>query len=89
MEVAEIQGLAQEYLPPLDVLGGFICIFIFGMMTGAVICLPIAHHNSELPLERLSGDLIWRYAPDWILLLVGCIFFLVVSFILISGIWRM
>lgn len=89
MDVAEIQKMAQEILPPLDVLGGFICVFIFGTMMGAAICLPIAHHNSELPLERLSNDLIWRYAPDWILLLVGCIFFLVVSFILISGMWRM
>ena len=79
----------MEYLPPVDVLIGFVCVFLFGMMLGAIICLPIAHHNSELPLERLSGDLIWRYAPDWLLLFISSIFFLVLSFLLISGMWRM
>lgn len=79
----------MEYLPPVDVLVGFVCVFLFGMMLGAIICLPIAHHNSELPLERLSGDLIWRYAPDWLLLFISSIFFLVLSFLLISGMWRM
>ncbi len=79
----------MEYLPPVDVLVGFVCVFLFGMMLGAIIYLPIAHHNSELPLERLSGDLIWRYAPDWLLLFISSIFFLVLSFLLISGMWRM
>lgn len=79
----------MEYLPPVDVLIGFLCVLLFGTMLGAIICLPIAHHNSDLPLERLSNDLIWRYAPDWLLLFISSIFFLVLSFLLISGMWRM
>ena len=79
-----------EGLPvPLDVIIGFICVIFFGMIFGAVIYLPIAHKDSDLPLERLSNDIIWHYAPDWLLLVIGCIIFLVLSFLLISGMWRM
>ncbi len=79
-----------EGLPvPLDVIIGFICVIFFGMILGAVIYLPIAHKDSDLPLERLSNDIIWHYAPDWLLLVIGCIIFLVLSFLLISGMWRM
>ena len=73
---------------PVDVILGFVGILIFGMILGAIICLPFAHQNSELPLERLTNDLIWHYAPDWLLLFLGCIIFLAMSFILISGMWR-
>ena len=79
-----------DFLPvPIDVIIGFICILLFGMALGAIIYLPIAHKTSDLPLERLSNDLVWHYAPDWLLIFVGCVIFLVMSFILISGIWRM
>mgnify|MGYP006873149948 CR=1 FL=1 len=79
-----------DFLPvPIDVIIGFICILLFGMVLGAIIYLPIAHKTSDLPLERLSNDLVWHYAPDWLLILIGCIIFLILSFILISGIWRM
>lgn len=78
-----------DFLPvPIDVIIGFIFILLFGMILGAIIFLPIAHKTSDLPLEKLSNDLVWNYAPDWILIFVGCIIFLVMSFVLISGIWR-
>lgn len=79
----------MENLPPVDVLAGFVCVFIFGIFLGAMIYLPIAHKNSALPLERLTGDLICHYVPDWVLIFLSCVFFLVMSFILISGMWRM
>ena len=79
-----------DFLPvPIDVIIGLIFILLFGMVLGAIIYLPIAHKTSDLPLERLSNDLVWRYAPDWLLIFVGCIIFLAMSFILISGMWRM
>lgn len=75
-------------LPPFDVIIGLICVFVFGTILGAMICLPLVQRNSEIPLEKLSNDIIWKYTPDWVLMMVGCIIFLVLSFILISGLWR-
>lgn len=75
-------------LPPMEVILGFVIIFLTGLALGAAICLPIVHKNSGIPLEKLSGDLIWKYTPDWILSVVGCVISLVLCFILISGIWR-
>lgn len=76
-------------LPPIEVLVGFVVIFIVGIILGAAICLPIVHKNSDIPLEKLTGDLIWRYTPDWLLSILGCIVTLIVCFLLISGMWRM
>lgn len=73
---------------PIDVILAFICIFIFGFCLGAIVFLPIIHKNSDIPLEKLSGDWIWRYVPDWVISLIGCIIFILLSFILISGMWR-
>ena len=79
-----------DFLPvPIDVIIGFIFVLLFGIVLGALIYLPVAQKKSNLPLERLSNDLVWNYAPDWLLIFVGCIIFLVMSFILISGMWRM
>ncbi len=79
-----------DFLPlPLDVIIGFICLVLFGIVLGAIIYLPIAHNDSNLPLEKLSYDLIWRYAPDWLFLFIGCLIFLALGFMLISGMWRM
>lgn len=75
-------------VPPVEVLVGFVLIFIIGMILGATICLPIMHKHSNIPLEKLSGDWIWRYTPDWILSILGCVITLILCFILISGIWR-
>ncbi len=72
-------------MPPLDVIAGLAGIFFFGMCLGAAIVLPYAHKHSDLPLEKLSNDIIWRYTPDWILYLVGCIVFIVIGFVLVSG----
>jgi hypothetical protein len=78
-----------DFLPvPIDVIIGFIFILFFGIVLGAIIYLPFAHKTSDLPLEKLSYDLVWQYTPDWIIIFFGCIIFLVMSFILISGIWR-
>lgn len=79
-----------DFLPvPIDVIIGFLCLILFGMIFGAIIYLPVAHKNSELTLEKLSNDLIWNYAPQWLLAVISCIIFLVISFMLISGMWRM
>lgn len=75
-------------LMPIDVIIGFIFLFVFGLILGAAICLPYAHKHSTLPLEKLSGDWIWHYKPDLILCILGCLIFIVMSFLLISGIWR-
>ncbi len=77
------------HAPPTEVIVGMILIFLIGIILGAAICLPIVHKHSTLPLEKLSGDWIWRYTPDWILSILGCIISIVVCFILISGMWRM
>lgn len=79
-----------DFLPvPIDVIIGFLCLILFGMIFGAIIYLPVAQKNSELTLEKLSNDLIWNYAPQWLLAVISCIIFLVISFMLISGMWRM
>jgi len=75
-------------LPPTEVLIGMVCILVFGILLGALIYLPVAEKNSPLPLEKLSGEIIWRYKPDWILFVLGCVIFLAVSFLLVSGFWR-
>ena len=75
-------------LMPLDVIIGFVFLFFFGLILGAAICLPYVHKHSTLPLEKLSGDWIWHYKPDLVLCIIGCVIFIVMSFLLISGIWR-
>ena len=75
-------------IPPLDVTVGFVGILIFGLMLGALIYLPVAEKNSKLSLDRLSGEIIWRYKPDWIVFVIGCVIFLAVSFLLVSGLLR-
>ena len=75
-------------LPPPEVALGLVMIFLIGLVLGAAICLPIVHKNSNIPLERLSGDWIWKYTPDWILSIIGCIVSLILCFILITGMWR-
>ena len=75
-------------MPPTEVMIGMFCILIFGIILGALIYLPVAEKNSPLPLEKLSGEIIWRYKPDWILFVLGCMVFLLVSFLLVSGFLR-
>ena len=74
--------------PPVEVILGLVMIFLIGLALGAAICLPIVHKNSDIPLEKLSGDWIWKYTPDWILSVLGCVISLTLCFILISGLWR-
>ncbi|MBQ9478995.1 MAG: hypothetical protein IJU71_05500 [Selenomonadaceae bacterium] len=78
----------MEYLPPIDIVIGLVCIGVFGVILGALIYLPIADKDSPLALEKLSGDIIWRYLPDWILSFIGCIIFITLSFMLITGFMR-
>ena len=75
-------------VPPFDVIIGLLGILIFGLMLGALIYLPVAEKNSTLSLERLSGEVIWRYKPDWIIFVLGCLVFLAVSFLMVSGLLR-
>ena len=75
-------------MPPTDVIIGMVGILIFGLMLGALIYLPVAEKNSPLPLEKLSGEIIWRYKPDWLIFMIGCVVFLGVSFMLVSGLLR-
>ena len=77
-----------DYLPPMDIIIGLICIGIFGLILGALIYLPVAVKNSPLPIEKLSADMIWRYVPDWLLFFIGCVIFILISFMLISGFLR-
>lgn len=86
--MSEIGIKSISELLPLDVVIGFTALFIFGMILGAAICLPYAHKNSTLPLEKLSGDWIWHYKPDLVLCIIGCVIFIIMSFLLISGWWR-
>ena len=72
-------------MPPIDVIAGLAGIVFFGMCLGSAIFLPYAHKHSNLSLEKLSNDLIWHYSPDWILYFAGCIVFIIISFILVSG----
>lgn len=75
-------------MPPTDVVIGMVGILIFGLILGALIYLPVAEKNSTLPLEKLSGEIIWRYKPDWLIFFFGTIIFLGVSFMLVSGFLR-
>jgi len=92
-EVASEGSISEAFsglfeMPPMDVIIGIIGILIFGLVLGALIYLPIAEKNSKLSLERLSGEIIWRYKPDWIIFVIGCLVFLCVSFLLVSGLLR-
>lgn len=75
-------------MPPLDVTVGLVGILFFGIMLGALMYLPVAHKASKLPLEYLSGELIWRIKPDWVIFVFGCLLFLIVSFLMVSGLLR-
>ena len=75
-------------MPPMDVVIGMVGILFFGLMLGALLYLPVAEKNSKLPLEKLSGEIIWRYKPDWIVFVLGCVVFLGVSFMMVSGFLR-
>ena len=75
-------------MPPLDVIIGMVGILFFGLMLGALIYLPVAEKNSELSLEKLSGEIIWKYKPDWMIFVIGCVVFLAVSFLMVSGFLR-
>ena len=81
-------NVIMSYLPRIDVLMGFACILAIGVVIGAVLYLPVAHYESKIPLEKLTADIIWKYAPDWILLLAGCIVLVTLCFLLLGGIWR-
>ena len=76
------------HVPPMDVVIGMVGILFFGLMLGALIYLPVAEKNSKLSLEKLSGEIIWRYKPDWIIFVLGCVVFLCVSFLMVSGFLR-
>ena len=78
----------MDFLPPLDIIIGLVCIAILGLLLGALIYLPVAVKKSPLPIEKLSGDIIWRYMPDWLLMFIGCIIFIILSFMLVSGFLR-
>lgn len=78
----------MEYLPPIDIIIGLVCIGIFGLVLGALIYLPVAAKESPLSIEKLSADIIWRYVPDWLLMFIGCVIFIVLSFMLVSGFLR-
>ena len=78
----------MEYLPPIDIIIGLICIAIFGLLLGALIYLPVAVKDSPLSIEKLSNDIIWRYVPDWLLMFIGCVIFIILSFMLVSGYLR-
>ena len=75
-------------MPPLDIIVGLVGILFFGIVLGALIYLPVAHKASKLPLEYLSGELIWRIKPDWLIFVFGCVLFLTVSFMMVSGYLR-
>ena len=78
----------MDFLPPIDILIGFVCIGIFGLVLGALIYLPVAVKDSPLSIEKLSADIIWRYFPDWLLSFIGCVLFILLSFLLVSGFLR-
>ena len=78
----------MDYLPPIDIIIGLICIGMFGLLLGALIYLPVAVKDSPLPIEKLSNDIIWRYVPDWLVMFIGCVIFIVLSFLLVSGYLR-
>ena len=75
-------------MPPTDVIAGLAGIFFFGVCLGAAIMLPYAHKHSGLPIERLSGDIIWRYTPDWALCIAGCVVLIILGFVVVGGYLR-
>lgn len=75
-------------MPPADVIVGMVGIIFFGALLGALMYLPVAQKASKLPLEYLSGELIWRMKPDWWIFFLGCVLFLAVSFMMVSGYLR-
>ena len=84
-----VEAFADVFsMPPLDVIIGLICILIFGITLGFLLYMPVAHKSSKLPLEKLSNELIWRFTPDWLIMVVGCVIFLTVSFFMVSGFMR-
>ena len=92
-EVAAQSSVSEAFfgwieIPPTEVTVGLIGILIFGLMLGALMYLPVAEKNSPLSLDKLSGEIIWRYKPDWIVFVLGCLVFLGVSFLLVSGLLR-
>ena len=80
--------LVLDFLPPFDIIIGLIFIAIFGLGLGALIYLPVAAKKSPLSIEKLSNDIIWRYVPDWLLMFIGCVLFVILSFLLVSGYFR-
>ena len=76
------------HVPPVDVIIGIIGILFFGIVLGALMYLPVAQKHSKLSLEYLSGELIWKYLPDWWIFFLGCVLFLIVSFLMVSGYLR-
>ena len=78
----------MDFLPPIDIIIGLVCIGVFGLILGALIYLPVAVKKSPLPIEKLSNDIIWRYVPDWLLMFIGCVIFIILSFLLVSGFLR-
>ena len=78
----------MDFLPPIDIIIGLVCIGVFGLLLGALIYLPVAVKHSPLPIEKLSNDIIWRYVPDWLLMFIGCVIFIILSFLLVSGFLR-
>jgi len=90
-EVGSSVGEAFEevfVMPPVDVIVGMVGILFFGAVLGALMYLPVARKASKLPLEYLSGELIWRMRPDWWIFFLGCVLFLAVSFMMVSGYLR-
>ena len=53
-----------------------------------LLYLPVAVKDSPLSIEKLSADIIWRYFPDWLLSFIGCVLFILLSFLLVSGFLR-
>ena len=78
----------MDFLPPIDIVLGLIFIGVFGVALGALIYLPIANKEKPLALEKLTYDVIWKYMPDWLISFVGCIIFIILSFMMITGAMR-
>ena len=78
----------MDFLPPIDIVLGLVSIGFFGTVLGALIYLPIADKESPMALEKLTADILWKYLPDWLLSFIGCIIFITLSFMMISGFMR-
>ena len=93
MEFGAVGSVSEAFegvfvMPPVDVIVGMVGIIFFGAVLGALMYLPVARKASKLPLEYLSGELIWRMKPDWVIFVFGCLLFLTVSFMMVSGYLR-